>query len=317
MKVLANDGISATGKEALLATGHELIEVTVAQDQLINYINNNNIDVILVRSATKVRKDIIDACPVLKIIGRGGVGMDNIDVEYAREKGLTVINTPAASSQSVAELVMAHMYGMVRFLHDSNRQMPLDGDTKFGALKKNYANGIELQGKTLGVFGFGRIGQAAAKLALGVGMKVVYFDPSIDLKTLTLSFHGGHKIDLPVYHLPMEEVLKQSDFISLHIPGGKLIGAKEMAMMKKGAGIVNAARGGVVVEEDLIEALNSGQIKYAGLDVFVGEPTPAITVLMNPHVSLTPHIGAATLEAQDRIGTELADLINEYALANA
>ncbi len=315
MKVLANDGISATGKEALLATGHKLLEVTVAQDQLINYINTNNIDVILVRSATTVRKDIIDGCPGLKIIGRGGVGMDNIDVEYARQKGKHVINTPAASSQSVAELVMAHMYGMVRFLHDSNRQMPLDGDTKFNALKKNYANGIELQGKTLGVLGFGRIGQAVAKLALGVGMNVIYHDPFVDAAKVTLKFFNGSTVDFDLKSKSFEDVLKQSDFISVHIPGGKLIGAKEMAMMKKGAGIVNAARGGVVVEEDLIDALNSGQIKYAGLDVFVGEPAPAITVLMNPHVSLTPHIGAATLEAQDRIGTELADLINEISNA--
>ncbi len=313
MKVLANDGISASGKEALTATGHELLEITVAQDKLIDYINKNNVDVLLVRSATTVRKDLIDACPNLKIIGRGGVGMDNIDVEYAREQGRHVINTPAASSQSVAELVMAHMYGMVRFMHDSNRQMPLEGDSNFKKLKKNYANGIELKGKTLGVIGFGRIGQAVAKLALGVGMHVVYHDPVATVSSLSLEFFGGQKVDIPVQNLPLNDVLKQSDFITPHIPGGKLIGKKEIEMMKDGAGIINTARGGVVVEEDLIEALNSGKIKYAGLDVFVGEPAPAITVLMNPHVSLTPHIGAATLEAQDRIGTELSDLINEIA----
>jgi len=313
MKILANDGISPAGAEALKNTGHELIETFVAQDQLINYINQNNVDVLLVRSATKVRKDLIDACPGLKIIGRGGVGMDNIDVDYARAKGIHVINTPAASSQSVAELVMAHLYGMVRFLHDANRQMPLEGDTKFKNLKKNYEAGIELQGKTLGLMGFGRIGQAVAKLALGVGMKVIFTDIIEGNRTVKIQFFDGRTVDFNIENLPMDEVLKQSDFISVHVPGGNLIDAKKIALMKDGAAIVNAARGGVVNEEDLLAALESGKLKYAALDVFVNEPTPALNVLMSPYMSLSPHIGAATLEAQDRIGTELADLINDIA----
>ena len=312
MKVLANDGISPSGKEALEATGHELLEVTVAQDQLAKYINDNAVDVLLVRSATKVRKDLIDACPGLKIIGRGGVGMDNIDVDYARSIGRTVINTPAASSQSVAELVMAHLYGGVRFLYDANRQMPLDGDSKFKNLKKAYEAGTELQGKTLGIIGFGRIGQALAKLALGVGMKVVQHDTYPTPTEVTLSFFDGQTLKMQVPKLSLEELLKTSDLVSLHVPGGDIIGTKEIAMMKDGAGIVNAARGGVINEVALIEALNSGKLKFAALDVFVDEPTPAVQVLMNPNVSLSPHIGAATLEAQDRIGTELADLINQH-----
>lgn len=313
MKVLANDGISPTGKEALLATGHELIEVTVAQDQLANYINTNAVDVLLVRSATKVRKDLIDACPGLKIIGRGGVGMDNIDVDYARSVGRTVINTPAASSQSVAELVMAHLYGGVRFLYDANRQMPLDGDSKFKDLKKAYEAGTELQGKTLGIIGFGRIGQALAKLALGVGMKVIQHDTYPTPTEISISFFDGQTLKMSVPKVSLEELLKSSDFVSLHVPGGDIIGEKELAIMKDGAGIVNAARGGVVNEVALMDALNSGKLKFAALDVFVDEPTPAVQVLMNPHVSLSPHIGAATLEAQDRIGTELADLINQHS----
>ena len=312
MKVLANDGISPSGKEALEATGHELLEVTVAQDQLAKYINDNAVDVLLVRSATKVRKDLIDACPGLKIIGRGGVGMDNIDVDYARSIGRTVINTPAASSQSVAELVMAHLYGGVRFLYDANRQMPLDGDSKFKNLKKAYEAGTELQGKTLGIIGFGRIGQALAKLALGVGMKVVQHDTYPTPTEVKLSFFDGQTLKMQVPKLSLEELLKTSDLVSLHVPGGDIIGTKEIAMMKDGAGIVNAARGGVINEVALIEALNSGKLKFAALDVFVDEPTPAVQVLMNPNVSLSPHIGAATLEAQDRIGTELADLINQH-----
>ena len=191
MKVLANDGISQSGIDTLEKEGFEVNTTTVAQEQLESYINENNIDVILVRSATKVRKDIIDNCPNLKIIGRGGVGMDNIDVDYAREKGIHVINTPAASSHSVAELVFAHLYGLARFLHNSNRDMPLEGDTKFKDLKKAYAKGTELKGKTLGVLGFGRIGQATTKVALGIGMKVVAFDPFIEMANLELDFFDG------------------------------------------------------------------------------------------------------------------------------
>jgi D-3-phosphoglycerate dehydrogenase len=312
MKVLANDGISASGKAALEANGHVLLETTVAQDQLAAFIQSENIEVLLVRSATKVRKDLIDVCPSLKVIGRGGVGMDNIDVEYAREKGLKVINTPAASSQSVAELVFAHLAGMVRFLHDSNRNMPLEGDSKFKQLKKAYAGGVELKGRTLGIVGFGRIGQALAKLAIGHGMDVCFYDMITGDVELDLELGNGASAKATVKWTEFEDLLKTSDFISLHVPGaGKaLIGAEEMAKMKPGSGLLNAARGGVIDEPALLAALESGQIKYAGLDVFENEPTPAVQVLMNGKVSLTPHIGAATEEAQDRIGTELAEQIH-------
>ena len=193
MKILANDGVSQSGIDALEAAGFEVITTTVAQEQLVNYINENKIVGLLVRSATKVRKDIIDNCPDLKLIGRGGVGMDNIDVAYAREKGLHVINTPAASSESVAELVFAHLFGGVRYLYDANRNMPLDGDSKFKQLKKAYAKGVELRGKTLGIIGFGRIGQATAKIALGVGMKVVYSDPYMEAASVSVPFFDGKR----------------------------------------------------------------------------------------------------------------------------
>ena len=306
MKVLANDGISASGAAAIQASGHELSTTKVAQNQLIDYINEEQIDVILVRSATTVRKDMIDACPSLKGIGRGGVGMDNIDVEYAREKGLKVFNTPAASSDSVAELVMGHMRSLVRFMHDSNRQMPLEGDSKFGALKKSYAKGVELRGRTLGIVGFGRIGQALAKLAIGAGMKVVFSDIHEDNVDLELSFFDGQSAKFTCENVGFDRVLTESDFISVHVPGGDLIGASELAKMKDGVVLLNAARGGVINEEALLDALESGKVAGAGLDVFVNEPTPAVKVLMNGKLSVTPHIGAATLEAQDRIGTELA-----------
>ncbi|MGM5471216.1 D-2-hydroxyacid dehydrogenase [Flavobacteriaceae bacterium LMO-SS05] len=311
MKVLANDGISKSGIKALEQGGFEVITTTVAQEQLSNYINDHNIVVLLVRSATKVRKDLIDACPSLKIIGRGGVGMDNIDVEYAKSKGLNVINTPAASSHSVAELVFAHLFGLARFLHNSNREMPLDGDTKFGELKKAYAKGTELKGKTLGVFGFGRIGQATAKVALGAGMKVIAYDPFIEKVNLELDFFDGQTLNFEIKTISKAEVLKQSDFITLHVPAQKdyVIGKAEFKTMKDGVILVNAARGGVIDEVALVQAIFDGKVSRAALDVFEKEPKPDIQLLMNSAISLTPHTGAATNEAQDRIGTELASQI--------
>jgi D-3-phosphoglycerate dehydrogenase len=312
MKVLANDGISSSGVEALEAYGYEVLTTNVAQEQLVNFINNESVTVLLVRSATTVRKDLIDACPGLKVIGRGGVGMDNIDMDYARSKGLSVINTPAASSASVAELVFAHLYGCVRFLHDANRNMPLEGETKFKVLKKNYAGGIELRGKTLGVIGFGRIGQETAKIALGVGMNVLAYDKFMDKADVEVKLFNGASVHVSIDISSMEDVLSQSDFISLHVPAQEkpVIGKAELDMMKEGAGLVNAARGGVVDEVALIDALDSGKLSFAGLDTFDNEPTPAMKLLMHPKISLTPHIGAATQEAQDRIGTELADQIH-------
>ncbi len=311
MKVLANDGISQSGVTALQEAGFEVNTTTVAQEQLVDYINENNIDVILVRSATKIRKDLIDACPSLKIIGRGGVGMDNIDVEYAREKGINVINTPAASSHSVAELVFAHLYGLARYLHNSNRDMPLEGDSKFKDLKKAYAKGTELKGKTIGIFGFGRIGQATAKVAIGAGMNVIAYDPFIEAAELTLDFFDGQKLNFKINTISKESVLKQSDFITLHVPAQKeyVIGKAEFNMMKDGVILVNAARGGVIDEVALIESISNGKVARAALDVFEKEPKPEIQLLMHPSLSLTPHTGAATNEAQDRIGSELATQI--------
>lgn len=311
MKILANDGISQSGVDALTETGYEVITTNVAQEQLANFINENNVVVLLVRSATTARKELIDACPGLKIIGRGGVGMDNIDVEYARDKGLSVINTPAASSSSVAELVFAHLFGGVRFLYDANRNMPLEGETNFKGLKKAYAKGIELRGKTLGIIGFGRIGQEVAKIALGVGMEVKAADKFIDKAEVPVTLFNGDSLAVTISTIDADEVIKSSDFISLHVPAQKdyVIGEKEFNMMKEGAVIINAARGGVIDEVALVNALDSGKLAFASLDTFENEPKPEIKLLMHPKISLTPHIGAATLEAQDRIGLELATQI--------
>ena len=311
MKILANDGVSQAGIDILTAAGFEVITTNVAQEQVANYINENSITVLLVRSATTARKDLIDTCPGLKVIGRGGVGMDNIDVEYAREKGLSVINTPAASSASVAELVFAHLYGGVRFLHDSNRNMPLEGESNFKGLKKAYAKGVELRGKTIGIIGFGRIGQEVAKIALGVGMQVLAADKFIDKVSVPVTLFNGASVSVEINTLPLNEVLKKSDFLSLHVPAQKkyVLGKKEFAMMKDGAVVVNAARGGVLDEVALVDALDSNKLAFAALDTFENEPKPEVKLLMHPKISLTPHIGAATLEAQDRIGEELANQI--------
>ncbi len=311
MKILANDGVSQSGIDILTEAGFDVITTNVAQEQLINYINENKITVLLVRSATTARKDLIDSCPSLKVIGRGGVGMDNIDVEYAREKGLSVINTPAASSSSVAELVFAHLFGGVRFLYDSNRNMPLEGESNFKGLKKAYAKGIELRGKTMGIIGFGRIGQEVAKIGLGLGMNVVAADKYMDSAEIEVSLFNGSSLKVSIETISMESVLEQSDFISLHVPAQKdyVIGSKEFGMMKDGSAIINAARGGVIDEVALVSALESNKLAFACLDTFENEPKPEVKLLMHPKISLTPHIGAATLEAQDRIGEELGQQI--------
>ena len=311
MKILANDGISPSGVEALQNFGFEIETTNVAQEQLIDYINANDVVGLLVRSATTVRKDLIDACPNLKLIGRGGVGMDNIDVDYAKSKGLHVINTPAASSASVAELVFAHLYGGVRFLYDANRNIPLEGETNFKGLKKSYAKGVELRGKTLGIIGFGRIGQEVAKIGLGVGMRVIAFDPFQNKVEIPLEFFDGQTVSIDIPMLSKEEVLQQADFVSLHVPAQKeyVIDTAEFNLMKDGSALINAARGGVINEVALVDALESGKLAFAGLDTFENEPKPEIKLLMHPQISLTPHIGAATGEAQDRIGTELAQQI--------
>jgi D-3-phosphoglycerate dehydrogenase len=309
IKILANDGIDPIGKRLLEEAGFIVDTETVPQDKLIEALQNY--DAITVRSATKVRKDVVDACPNLKLIGRGGVGMDNIDVEYAREQGIAVVNTPAASSLSVAELVFAHLFTGVRFLQDANRKMPVEGATAFNKLKKDYAKGIELRGKTLGIIGFGRIGRATASVALGLGMNVLAYDLYPYSGNITLKFQGDLSLDIPVQTVSLEEVIKNSDFITLHTPfaDAPILGAAEFDMVKPGVGIVNCSRGGTIDEQALINALDSGKVAFAGLDVFDNEPTPLAAILQHAKISLTPHIGAATNEAQERIGEELASLI--------
>lgn len=312
MKVLANDGISESGKNALIEAGIEFIEAKVSQEHLINFINENEIDVLLVRSATTVRQDLIDACSSLKIIGRGGVGMDNIDAEYAIEKGLYVINTPKASSRSVAEMVFAHFFSLARFLHESNRLMPLEGDTHFSAMKKSFSKAVELEGKTLGVIGFGAIGQEVIKIGISLGMKVKVLTRAPRTEKISLDFFDGQTLNFDITSTNnWNEFLENVEFLSINTPKTKeyIIDTPQFEMMKDGIFIVNTARGGVLNEVTLLDFIESGKIAGAALDVFENEPTPELTLLMNPNLSLSPHLGGNTLDAQEKIGTELATQI--------
>lgn len=319
MKVLANDGISAKAKAALEAEGITVSTDHVEQAHLIDTLNREGYAGILVRSATKVRQDLIDACPNLRFIGRGGVGMDNIDVEYARSQGKVVFNTPAASSQSVAELVMAHLFAMARSLHQSYPAMPERGAEEFKVLKKAYAKGIELRGKTLGIVGFGRIGTAVAQYALGCGMNVIGVDQVGESRTVPVRIPTGRdsfeEVTVTVPLVSLSELLAQADAVTFHVPaqadGSPVLDAAGVSSMKAGAMLVNTARGGTVDEAAVCAAVASGHLRAAALDVFVGEPKPKAEVLTAPGLALTPHIGAATLEAQDRIGDELVERILE------
>jgi D-3-phosphoglycerate dehydrogenase len=313
MKILANDGLSKSGIDALEKGGFEVLNVKVAQNQLENYINEHNIDALIVKSLTEVRDDLIDECPSLKLIAFAGVGMDTIDVDYAIDKGLHVINAPEASTVSVAEMVFAHLFGMVRFLHSANREMPLEGDSRFRELKKAYSEGTELRGKKLGIIGFGSIGQEVAKIAIGIGMEIIAIDEKIESESITLNFFNGQKINFNIDMSTKQELLKEADFITINIPeqDGYVIDTKEIEEMKDGVGIINTSRGSNLNEVALITAIENGKIQFAGLDVFENEPNPEIQLLMNPDLSLSPHIGAGTLEAEERVGLEIAKQIIE------
>lgn len=297
MKILITDGIEKSGADILLNAGFELTQKTLTPDELLLAIGDY--DAIIVRSATKVTKAVIDAGTNLKVIARGGVGVDNIDVEYAKMKKIKVLNTPKASSISVAELTIAHLLAIGRFVPMSNiamrhREWP----------KKEFSKGIEVTGKTLGIIGFGNIGTEVAKRAMGLMMKVVAYDAFI--KTT----------DIPgVKMVSKEELLRVADYITLHVPfdktAGALISKNDFEKMKNGVILINCARGGVVNERDLLEALNSHKVLYAALDVFEHEPPTQeeYELINHPRVSVTPHIGGSTKEAQDRVGVEIAEKV--------
>jgi D-3-phosphoglycerate dehydrogenase len=303
MKILITDGISEEGAKILTDGGHDVHIEKLPPDQLLKTIPEYHC--IIVRSATKVTADVIAAGTSLKVIARGGVGLDNIDIKAAEARGITVLNTPAASAVSVAELAIGHMLAVSRFLHVSS------ADMRAGKWpKKEYSKGIELYRKTLGIIGLGNIGKEVARRALGLGMTVVAYDPPFT------------PMDFLVEITTKEKLLARSDFITLHIPyskaQGPAIGRAEFAMMKDGVVIVNCARGGVVDEKALLEALESGKVGAAALDVFSEEPPgEALKALIHhPRVSVSPHIGGSTVEAQDRVGSEIAMKVNKALKAD-
>ena len=305
LKILVNDGMHITGQKMLEDASCQVETSKVDQKDLTSQLPNY--DVIIVRSATKVRKELIDSCPNLKIIARGGVGLDNIDVDYAKSKGIKVMNTPSASSLAVAELAFGHMFSLARSIYKANREMPTKGATDFKTLKKSYAKGVQLRGKTLGIIGLGRIGQATARIAFSLGMKVLGVDPFHE--KLEMTVNEGYDVSVPT--VDMETMLKNSDFITLHIPntGKPVLTKQHFDLMKNGVFLINASRGGTVDEDAMMAALNSGKLAGAGVDVFENEPNPRTDILTHANVSLSPHIGASTLEAQENIGIELADQI--------
>lgn len=314
IKILVNDGIHPDGQLLLEEANYQVDTTKIPQEELAARLPEY--DAIIVRSATKVRQALIDQCPNLKVIARGGVGMDNIDVDYARSKGIKVINTPKASSQSVAELVIGHLFTLSRFLHRANREMPQEGEHNFKGLKKQYAKGVQLRGKTLGIIGFGRIGQEAARLALGMGMKVLAADlleRTVSIE-LTTPHAAGVSFSIDIATGSIEQVLKNSDYITIHVPSSDqpVIGAQEMKLLKKGVFLVNTSRGGTIDEAALLEALENGTVAGAALDVFEGEPKPNTALLNHPQISVSPHIGASTVEAQRNIGLELADAFIDF-----
>jgi D-3-phosphoglycerate dehydrogenase len=314
MRILINDGMHPKGVELLKDAGHEVDTNFIPQEELTTKLNSY--DAVLVRSATKIRKELIDQSPNLKLIGRGGVGLDNIDVTYAKDKGIAVFNTPAASTRSVAELAIAHLFGIVRSLPMVNKKMAIDGINDFKSLKKTASKGIELEGKTLGLIGFGRIAKETASIALGCGMKIIAFDPYISEGDVPAKLHPSYdnNFKINVKTTTKEEVLAESDFISLHIPGGQgyVLDASEFEQMKDGVGIVNCARGGTISENALIDAINSEKVKYVATDVFENEPPTDDRLLRMDNVGLSPHIGASTQEAQERVGVQLAKSVIDY-----
>lgn len=309
MKVLANDGISTNGIQLLEQNGFEVITTKVAQEQVAAYINKNEITVLLVRTATKISTELIDDCPSLKVIGIAGETVDPKIVEYAKAKGKTIVNAADSSAEAVAELVFAHLFSGARFLHDANRNMPLEGDSSFNNLKKAYSSGVELRSKTLGIIGFTSSGIEVAKIGLALGMNVIVADGSTEETAIELNFHNGQSISLKVEKVELTELLKQSDFITLHLPTSDkkhLINESAFKLMKDNVGIINVSQGGIINEVELLKALDDGKVLFAGLDVFEDQPTPAVQVLMHPKVSLTPHIGSSTVETQQRMEIELA-----------
>ena len=310
MKILANDGISASGETLLIEAGHEILNHRVSQEHLVQFINENQVEILLVKNATSIDHQVIDSCKSLKIIGKAGTEMNNVAVDYAIEKGLYVISTPNSYARATAELVFAHFFSLARFLHDSNRMMPLEGDSKFNLLKKTYQNAAELFGKTLGVIGSGSNALEVIKMGISLGMNVIIFNENSKSEKVNLDFFDGQKLVFELKSVKFEEILEKSDFISIlnTEKSGYLIDSEEFEIMKNGAYLVNIAKG-AVNEVTLVDYLENKKLAGAALDVFENEQKPDIQVLMNPSLSLSPNLATVTTDAIEKTGKELAEQI--------
>ena len=310
MKILANDGISTSGETLLIEAGHEILNHRVSQEHLVQFINENQVEILLVKNATSIDHQVIDSCKSLKIIGKAGTEMNNVAVDYAIEKGLYVISTPNSYARAVAELVFAHFFSLARFLHDSNRMMPLEGDSKFNLLKKTYQNAAELFGKTLGVIGSGSNALEVIKMGISLGMNVIIFNENSKSEKVNLDFFDGQKLVFELKSVKFEEILEKSDFISIlnTEKSGYLIDSEEFEIMKNGAYLVNIAKG-AVNEVTLVDYLENKKLAGAALDVFENEQKPDIQVLMNPSLSLSPNLATVTTDAIEKTGKELAEQI--------
>ena len=310
MKILANDGISTSGETLLIEAGHEILNHRVSQEHLVQFINENQVEILLVKNATSIDHQVIDSCKSLKIIGKAGTEMNNVAVDYAIEKGLYVISTPNSYARATAELVFAHFFSLARFLHDSNRMMPLEGDSKFNLLKKSYQNAAELFGKTLGVIGSGNNTLEVIKMGISLGMNVIIFNENSKSEKVNLDFFDGQKLVFELKSVKFEEILEKSDFISIlnTEKSGYLIDSEEFEIMKNGAYLVNIAKG-AVNEVTLVDYLENKKLAGAALDVFEYEPKPDIQVLMNPSLSLSPNLATVTTDAIEKTGKELAEQI--------
>ncbi len=312
IKILVNDGLHADGKMLLEEAGYEVDDRKVAQADLLQVLPNY--DAVIVRSATHIKREVLEHCPNLKLIARAGVGMDNIDTAFARERGVKIMTARRAVAHSVAELAFGHMFTLARHFQNTNRDMPSKGNTAFKELKEAYSNGIQLKGKNLGIIGFGKIGQEVARIGIGIGMNIIPVDLEVNEVEIDVSLYRTASMSLAVKMTTtsLQEMLPEADFVTLHVPlngDTPILGAKEIAMMKKGAFLINTSRGGTVDEEAMIKALDSGKLAGAGLDVYNQEANIQEALLQHPKISMTPHTGAATIEAQRDVALELADKI--------
>lgn len=313
-KILINTDFSSFQIETLKKENFEVQNINVADSQLIKFINEEQFSALIISSKSIDYKQILDNCPSIQIIGQLGGEIDKKDILYAQNKGVTIVNAWTSAVKSVAEMVFAHLFSGARFLHQSNREMPLQGDTDFNILHEEYSFGVELEGKTLGILGFGKIGQEVAKKAISLGMNVLAYDIEPKKVDLEFNFLNQHQFSINIKTTSKEEVLQGSDFITIHTPPSKenVLEVQDFEFLKEGVGVINVARNNAFDENILMEYLEEGKVSFAGLDTFNGEPSPSVHLLMNENISLSPRISAYTLDSFERACGEVALQVSDF-----